>query len=175
MLKFTSRSNTKYIYNQVDNNIFPIYDNSSWKTITSEFKKAYPSTNISFIGPDNKLFNEVKSEVLIINLTDSCNLRCTYCAYSEHYPFERNHNKAQISFNTAKIAIEEYLSRSNHLIRRRINLYGGEPTMASSLVYKIINFINSKAGNVDFSINTNAYSFTNEWIDFVIKITFNYK
>ena len=169
MLKFTSRNNTKYIYNQIDNNIFPINEKVSWADITTEFQKAYPPTNISFIGPDSTLLNNKYSEALIINLTDSCNLRCTYCAYSDHYPFERSHNKAQISLAVAKTAVDEYLSRSCHLKQRRINLYGGEPTMASNLVYKIVNYINSKVDNVDFSINTNAYSFTKEWINFIVK------
>ena len=51
---------------------------------------------------------------------------------------------------------------------RRINLYGGEPTTNTNLIYQIVNYAKSKAKNIEFSINTNAYSMNNSWVSFVI-------
>ncbi|MGX2973979.1 radical SAM protein [Ursidibacter arcticus] len=123
---------------------------------------------IQFLFPSKEDLNKNSTNTLIINITDNCNLRCSYCAYSEHYPFERDHNTNSISLEYAKKAIDEYLKRSTHLQTRLINLYGGEPTLHFSLIKDIINYSKTKSENIQFSINTNAYSLTNNQINFLI-------
>lgn len=168
MLIFKSQSDNKYIYNQVDNNIYPISNDLDELEITKLFKEHSPAVNVRFNGPEHGWETQGKSESLIINITDACNLRCSYCAYSEHYPYERKHNNAHISVVTAQKAIDEYIVRSEHMEIRRINLYGGEPTTNTNLIYQIVNYAKSKAKNIEFSINTNAYSMNNSWVSFVI-------
>lgn len=77
-----------------------------------------------------------KLGTLTLNVTDACNLRCTYCAYSDHYPFERSHGKSVMSFDVAKKSIDYYLANTQNVILRRISIYGGEPSLAKELVKK---------------------------------------
>src|ERR1700760_189917 len=43
---------------------------------------------------------------LVLVVTEDCNLRCSYCYYSEPYALSRNRTSRQLSFETGKKAID---------------------------------------------------------------------
>ena len=48
---------------------------------------------------------------LTLQVTQGCNLKCEYCAYSGNY-FNREHTNKSMSFETAKKAIDYFISHS---------------------------------------------------------------
>ena len=81
-----------------------------------------------------------KLESLLLNITESCNLTCNYCIYSGNYEGERTNTGKQMSFETAKKAIDFFMPRSNSN-NALIGLYGGEPLNNSELIKRIAQYV----------------------------------
>lgn len=178
MLFFTSASDNQYCYDFNSNKIFRIPERWVEKLkqgqnqlVIQHLKTAgvIETSGLSFKGPE-KDWHKKRGEIgaLILNVTDACNLRCTYCAYSEHYPFERSHGNSVMSFDVAKKSIDYYLSNSQNVTLRSVSMYGGEPTLAKQLVRRIVAYTKNYADNIIFSINSNAMSMPDSWIDFLV-------
>jgi uncharacterized protein len=73
---------------------------------------------------------------LALSVTEACNFRCRYCAYSGSYDYARQHSSNSMSAITASKAIRWYFSfqRKDY----HIGFYGGEPLLKHKLIRKII-------------------------------------
>lgn len=102
---------------------------------------------------------------LLIEVTDSCNLKCKYCGYGEFYSnYDQRENRNQ-SFDNVKTLID-YLSQlwqSEYNISHKntivIGFYGGEPLLNMRLIQETIDYVeNLHIGNLIFRYNmtTNA-------------------
>lgn len=117
-----------------------------------------------------------RRRMLIIELTQRCNLRCEYCCYGEHYshPQLRRHGCDTISFDTAKKAVEEFIFHEpqNGLVA----FYGGEPLLEFELLKEIVFFAEGLAGkhslDLGFSTTTNGTLLTDEKIHFFVEHDF---
>ena len=96
-----------------------------------------------------------KLENLILNVTESCNLSCSYCIFSGNYENERLENNSNMSMETAKKAIDLFIPKSKD--PALISFYGGEPMKNMSLVKEVINYTrnNFPQKNVAFSMASN--------------------
>ena len=74
-------------------------------------------------------------------MTQQCNLRCEYCAYSGIYD-NRTHSNKRMSFETAKKSIDFFLDHSRDSESIAFGFYGGEPLLEASLIEKCIDYIN---------------------------------
>lgn len=178
MLFFSSASGQRYGYDFISNRILRIPERWAEKLDQGDIQQvvAHLQTvgviktgGLLFKGPDDD-WHKKSGQLggLILNVTDACNLRCTYCAYSEHYPFERSHGNAIMSLDVAKCTIDHYLTHSQNIPLRRISIYGGEPSLANQLVRKVVAYARSHADNIVFLMNSNAVSMPDSWIDFLI-------
>lgn len=77
---------------------------------------------------------------LILQVTQQCNLRCKYCAYSGNY-YNRSHTSNRMDFETAKKAIDFYLKRSEKADQLALSFYGGEPLLEFELIKKCVSYI----------------------------------
>lgn len=78
---------------------------------------------------------------IVLQLTQSCNLRCSYCAYSGKY-YNRNHNPGKVmSTHTAELAVDFLMKNSDQLDGVNIGFYGGEPLLEIDLIKHIVNYI----------------------------------
>lgn len=114
-----------------------------------------------------------RMEDLILQITQQCNLRCSYCAYSGNY-YNRIHSEKRMDFNMAKKAIDFYLSRSDEMSELSLSFYGGEPLLEYELIKECVAYIKEHRGerNVSFPMTTNATLLTNEKYDFLINNNF---
>ena len=80
---------------------------------------------------------------LILQVTQQCNLRCEYCAYSGKYN-NRTHSKARMLYETAIKAIDFYIARSKEVERLNISFYGGEPLLEYDLIKKCVAYCKNK-------------------------------
>tara|TARA_Y100000310_G_scaffold261412_1_gene270731 strand:+ start:168 stop:581 length:414 start_codon:yes stop_codon:yes gene_type:complete len=61
--------------------------------------------------------------MILLEVTEQCNFSCSYCIYSEDYPFERTPSTERMSFDTARRAIEGLVPFSGRNIL--VGFYGG--------------------------------------------------
>ena len=110
--------------------------------------------------------NEV--EVVVIGVTEQCNLRCSYCCYSGAYENNRSHGLRNIK----RIDIDEIYDFVLHTFKKRplqIAFYGGEPLLQYALLQYAVEIGRERFdGNVDFSISTNATLLTKDKVDWLL-------
>jgi uncharacterized protein len=114
-------------------------------------------------------------EYIILNITDQCNMRCTYCTYSGTYADERTHSNRYMSFEIAQKAVDFYILHSSESKKRLVIFYGGEPLLNIKLIKDIVNYINKKYKNIviDFNLNTNGVLLDQNVINFLIENKFS--
>lgn len=78
-----------------------------------------------------------KVHILILQITQNCNLRCEYCLYSGGYKTRKHQNK-RMNWITAKEAIDFLKAHSNEKKKVYIAFYGGEPLLEFELIPKIL-------------------------------------
>lgn len=106
---------------------------------------------------------------LSLEVTEQCNMRCSYCVYSGIFPYKRKHSESCMSFDTAKQAIDFYLSHSKKNVRAAVTFYGGEPLIAFPLIKECVEYIDEKASRkMRFGITTNGTLLNDEIIKFLI-------
>ena len=132
-----------------------------------------------FPQDDIKRFAESSLMQLVLLLTESCNLRCRYCIYSDLYPDTRTYTSIKMSFETACQAVDYFFSLVKPLVRRNpakkvgITFYGGEPLLEINLLRKLVPYIIKNAPcEVIFNLTTNATLLNQETIDFLIENNF---
>ncbi|MBU5425826.1 radical SAM protein [Tissierella pigra] len=105
------------------------------------------------------LYLERQTDMLILQLTQSCNLRCSYCNYTSNNGTERVHNSAnKMSWDLAKQSIDYYIEKSVDSQQITINFYGGEPLLEFELLKKCVDYVNQvfKGKGRNFHMTTNA-------------------
>lgn len=123
---------------------------------------------------EHPLTNKVESYIqnnlslLILQVTQNCNLRCKYCVYSGSY-VNRVHTNKRMSFETAKQAVDFYYDHSKNIDIASISFYGGEPLLEYELVKKIVEYCERKFSGKQLNLNmtTNATLLTNEIMNFL--------
>lgn len=104
-----------------------------------------------------------------IEMTQQCNLRCTYCCYSGNYRDRRAHNERKITIETlsqtAKFIINNYDKSAPEIT---ICFYGGEALLARNEIEWLINELeNVLAGKFVYSLSTNGVALTEKVIDWI--------
>lgn len=78
---------------------------------------------------------------LVLQITQNCNLRCEYCAYSGSYK-NRIHSNKRMTFEVAAKAIDFVVSHSKEAEQFYIGFYGGEPLLEFSLIKRCVDYAN---------------------------------
>lgn len=183
-----------YLYD-VNKNIIINIDNSTYSILLSYQKSSYDidslysnnsvikklmdngflsSKRISkiFHPSTDKLSYMFKNNLQMITLqvTQNCNLRCKYCVYSGGYN-NRHHIERKMDFDMAKRGIDFLLSHSQNSSSITVAFYGGEPFLEFDLIKKCIGYIESisHGRKTGFTITTNATLLNEEIIRFIVK------
>ncbi|MCB2196381.1 MAG: radical SAM peptide maturase [Bacteroidetes bacterium] len=129
---------------------------------------------------DNVKYNIANLTQLVFEVTDRCNLNCTYCAYGSLYcDYDIRHN-INLSFNEGKKIIDYIIKQSKtnyaNLSSKPliISFYGGEPLLNFEFIEKTVHYVNGKEFNrpVSFSMTTNGL-LIHKHLDFLVKHNFN--
>jgi len=80
---------------------------------------------------------------MILQVTQQCNLRCSYCVYSGNY-VGRTHSGITMNFETATKAVDFYMQHNNNSESPTLGFYGGEPLLQIDLIKRIIEYTESK-------------------------------
>lgn len=83
---------------------------------------------------------EGKMGNLILQVTQQCNLRCSYCTYSGKY-VNRVHSNQTMEFETARRAIDFFMNRNLLVEQPIVGFYGGEPLLQFELIKQIVKYV----------------------------------
>ena len=113
---------------------------------------------------------KTKLRQIVLQVTQNCNLRCSYCAYSGSY-FNRTHTNKRMSLETAIRAVDFFMERSSGVEEVTIGFYGGEPVLEFDLIKQVIEHVETRypARTVRYNFTTNLTLFTDEVIDYVLE------
>ncbi|MGB2697393.1 MAG: radical SAM protein [Candidatus Zixiibacteriota bacterium] len=113
-------------------------------------------------------------EDLILNVTEQCNMRCKYCAFSGAYFYERSHQDNSMSFETAKKVVDFFRAYSRKREKVYYTFYGGEPLLSFPLIKKVVDYVKSteRDRQVYFGTTTNGTLLKDDLIDFLIQNKF---
>ncbi|MCX6582952.1 MAG: radical SAM protein [Candidatus Aminicenantes bacterium] len=113
-------------------------------------------------------------EMIILEVTEQCNLRCGYCIYNPDYKENRSHGKSDMSTDVAEKALIYLKEHSYKQDKVGITFYGGEPLLAFPLIEWCVAYSKQlfKNKKIDFSITTNGTLLTQEMAQFFRKNNF---
>ena len=96
---------------------------------------------------------------LILNMTESCDLACSYCINDIHvYPMERDKSNKYMNWNNAKKAVDFFLPQANE--NAYIAFYGGEATRNFEIMLSVMNYAKNINPDIKFSITTKDASWS---------------
>lgn len=116
-----------------------------------------------------------KVDKITLQVTQNCNLRCSYCIYSENSNFgQRTHSHKAMSLDTAKRALDFYRNNAADTDLIGIGFYGGEPLLEFDLIKSVVAYAQEifEGKEISFSITTNATLLSEAVIDFLLKYNF---
>ncbi len=144
-------------------------------------EKTYEKSGVitADIVRDNILRNGLYE--LLLDVTHSCNFRCSYCAYSGQYNDSRKHSSVNMSTRIAIKAVDLYFSyleegcQYNPLREPTIAFYGGEPLLNFHLIEQVVRYAQRKYSDIydlHFTTTTNGSLLSEEIIDFLLENEF---
>ncbi|KUO77166.1 MAG: hypothetical protein APF77_01745 [Clostridia bacterium BRH_c25] len=106
---------------------------------------------------------------ITLQVTQQCNLRCNYCAYSGTYE-NRIHSDKTMSFEIAKKGIDFLIQNSSEAHKLNIGFYGGEPLLMYELINSCVSYAKKEAIGKDirFSMTTNGTLINDRIMDFFV-------
>ena len=147
------------------------YKDSDCETEQRKFQWDFDDNCISALHNYGNLFQ------LVLNVTEDCNLRCKYCYLSEIYDFSRNRTSCNMTFDTAKKAVDYFLkkirevSKFNPAKKAAITFYGGEPLLNFTLVQDVVAYVEENYSDIDlnFNLTTNGILLSEDKADYLVK------
>lgn len=111
-----------------------------------------------------RTFSQRALASITLQVTQSCNLRCKYCIYSNQIKKQRSHSQKKMEFETAIKGIDFLYERSMDAPRINIGFYGGEPLLEFDMIKRLVEYAEEKfrGKEIGFSITTNATLLTEE-------------
>jgi uncharacterized protein len=117
---------------------------------------------------------------LILILTEDCNLRCRYCAYSDEYPLNRNRTSAAMSVEIGRRAIDQFFERAirslprNPWQRLAVTFYGGEPLLAHDTLRTLVAHAEATAPcPLQLAVTTNGTLLSQDLAGFLVDHNFS--
>lgn len=115
-----------------------------------------------------------KQEMITLQVTRRCNLRCSYCTYSGAYQ-NRVHSEMDMSVEVAMKALDFAFSRYTDSNIMYVGFYGGEPLLRFDLIKECIAYIETKYRDkkVKYSMTTNGTLLTVDVYTYLVEKSFD--
>ncbi|MEF9921445.1 MAG: Cys-rich peptide radical SAM maturase CcpM [Christensenellaceae bacterium] len=116
-------------------------------------------------------FEDEKVTQLILQVTQDCNLRCSYCYYVNEDYRNRHHSKLHMDTALAYKAMDYLLLHSAGKNEITLGFYGGEPLIKFDLIKECVHYMeaNVQDRKVLFTLTTNGTLLTDEIVEFFIE------
>lgn len=135
--------------------------------------QAHEVTSLQLLPPGESYEDRVDnhSELIILELTGKCNFRCKYCIYSEEFDENRNFNNEDMTWETARKAIDYACTHNKNTLS--ITFYGGEPLIKFDLMKKSIDYaLDTWSGKreLSFSFTSNLSLLTEDMAEYFANV-----
>lgn len=109
-------------------------------------------------------------QLITLELTEKCNLRCSYCIYGEMNCTFRGFGTKTMTFETAKKAIDYGKEHAGETFS--LTFYGGEPLLEFDLLKKCVTYAQEQLADrrLIFSVTTNLVLMTEEVAEYIAAI-----
>lgn len=145
------------------------------------FRQQRPASKSGFRASEHIATSPGSTLTLIT--TEACNLRCTYCIYSDRYPGLKSYGNKVMPFEVARKAIDLYMDmhaerREHGLVKRpALAFYGGEPLIESDLMFRCIDYCHEHGHDPRIYVTTNGTLMSDEvlakLIEYKVLLTFS--
>lgn len=161
--------NDIYIYDGMTHDFYELENKEEIKAFKNDDFKEFKLKQLDI--SEERILNELNNEAatLILETTEKCNLRCSYCVFSDDFEGEREHTNIPMSSEVMINAINQFSTRSEEPY---IVFYGGEPLTNYLLIKKGVEHANSIFKNPHYSMTTNGTLLTPRKFDFLIENNF---
>ncbi len=143
------------------------------------FEKNKPTYKLSHKVTPNQIELALgKCNSITFEVTEKCNLKCSYCTYSENFGWFKKRMNKNLSFQKAKNFLNYFFSLSNIIDKKKnlsISFYGGEPLLNIEVIRKIVSYVNlnkSDKTNVTYSLTTNGVLLKQDILQFLVDNNF---
>lgn len=108
---------------------------------------------------------------LILQVTQKCNYRCSYCHFASDDLGYHEHNSSCMSWEIAQRSIDFFALRSRDTPDISIVFYGGEPLLEYELIHKCIEYSKEvfKGKKINFFITTNGELLSQDIAEYFFK------
>lgn len=139
--------------------------------------KGLPSRT-SFKSMNKESFENVCREnlnILILEVTQSCNLRCKYCLFDDQNQMKRQHGNISMDEDVAYKAIDLLATNSKCKDEVALTFYGGEPLLKFDLIKKAVEYAREimSSKSISFSLTTNGTLLTESIAKYFAENNFN--
>jgi len=106
---------------------------------------------------------------LTMQVTQGCNLRCSYCAYGGNYEHQRSHSDKTMSLETMKKCVDFAMRHSGGVEEFVLAFYGGEPLLEIENIKSCVEYVGEayRGRPVRYAITTNGTIFNDNMIQFL--------
>lgn len=145
--------------------------NELYETIVAENIMQAKPVEQFYILENAKDYISTHVNMITLELTERCNLRCKYCIYQDFNTNYRQYGNYNMTIETAKKAIDLLVTHSAEIEPDKkliITFYGGEPLLRFDLIKQCVEYAESLSVNHEwlFAITTNCTLLTDEMISF---------
>ena len=125
-----------------------------------------------FFKVNREILSQSKIKKFVLELTQECTLRCSYCCYSGNYQGMRKHNPLKMTATNINYAIKFICSHYNQeLDEIHVCFYGGEALLCFDEIKYIVNELTEKLGDIiHFSISTNGFLLASNIVDWICRV-----
>jgi len=111
----------------------------------------------------DKYNDELKRKIVMLTLTENCNLDCVYC-------FEKAKTKKVMDIQVAKEAVAFEFQNSEGFDEIEIDLFGGEPTLCKNVIKELVEWTNLQNFSKPyvFFLETNGTNVHGEFQDWLL-------
>ena len=112
---------------------------------------------------------------ITLQLTQDCNFKCSYCAYSQDNALQRSHQQKTMSLEIAKKGIDFLRDHSIDVDEVSVGFYGGEPLIEFELLKQITAYAKDqlKGKKLALNLTTNVSLLSDDIFEYLIKNEFD--
>lgn len=106
---------------------------------------------------------------LILQVTQNCNFRCSYCPYTDNTGIQRLHSTQRMTIDSARRALDFLHKHSIDAPTITVGFYGGEPLLEFALIKQVVYEAEKmfEGKELSFNMTSNGSLLTNEVLDFL--------
>ena len=143
------------------------YDNKIFTSLSQIPKSDF---DVNFYSNNSYEFNKINK--FIIEITQQCTMRCTYCCFSGNYSNMRTHKDVIMSQETIDYCVDFIVQHCDYSLPFfDVCFYGGEPLICLNGISYIVNKLTKIFGDkIHFTISTNGLLLKKNIVDWIFSI-----